>query len=208
MVSRRIGLLGGTFDPVHHGHLMLAEEARCTMALDGVLFVPAGEPPHKLNERHSASVHRVRMLELATAGNPAFGISRVDLDRPGPHYSADMVTLVREDLGADVDLFFLMGLDSLAHLMTWHSPARLLRQCRLVVARRPGSSVDRGELLSKLPELEDRLHFVEMPLIEIAGEDLRRRVRSGQPIRYQVPEPVREYIVEQGLYRQQQPRSL
>jgi len=203
VVSDRIGLLGGTFDPVHHGHLMLAEEARSTMGLDQVLFVPAGEPPHKLNESHAAPAHRVNMLELAIAGNPAFGISRVDIDRPGPHYSVDMVRRIREGVAEEVELFFLMGLDSLAHLMTWHEPAELLAHCRLVVARRPGSTVDHEALVAALPLLEDRLYFVEMPLIEIAGEDLRRRVRCGQPIRYQVPESVRGYIAQQGLYRQQ-----
>jgi len=200
MVSGRIGLLGGTFDPVHNGHLMLAEEARSTMGLDRVLFVPAGQPPHKLNESHSAPTHRVRMLELAIASNPTFDISRVDIDRPGPHYSVDMVRLIRGKMGNAAELFFLMGLDSLANLMTWYEPAELLAQCRLVVARRPGSTIDHDALISALPSLEDRLYFIEMPLIEIAGEDLRRRVRCGQPIRYQVPEVVRDYILEQGLY--------
>ena len=201
MVSDRVGLLGGTFDPVHHGHLMLAEEARYSLALDRVLFVPAGQPPHKLHEPHTAPTHRVRMLELAIAGNPAFGISRVDLDRPGPHYSVDMVRRVRDELGQETELFFLMGLDSLASILAWHQPAELLAQCRLVVAHRPGFNFDLAALTEKLPILEDRLYFVEMPLIEIAGADLRRRVQCDQPIRYQVPEAVRHYIVEQGLYQ-------
>jgi nicotinate-nucleotide adenylyltransferase len=200
MVSRRVGLLGGTFDPVHHGHLMLAEEARHALALERVLFVPAGQPPHKLNESHSAPAQRVCMLELAIAGNPAFGISRVDIERPGPHYSVDMVRRVQEELGQDTELFFLMGLDSLTSILSWHKPAELLAQCRLAAARRPGYTFDLAALIEELPALGERLSFIEMPLIEIAGADLRRRVRCGLPIRYQTPESVRRYIIEQHLY--------
>ena len=201
MVNERVGLLGGTFDPVHYGHLILAEEARRAISLDRVLFVPAGEPPHKLDEPHTAAAHRLRMLELAIEDNSAFGISRVDLDRPGPHYSVDMLRLVRDELGPGAELFFLMGLDSLMNILTWHQPARLLEQCRLVVAGRPGYSFDLSDLTSQLPHLEERLHFISMPLIEIAGVDLRQRIRDGRSIRYQVPEAVRHYIEEQQLYR-------
>jgi len=201
MVSEHVGLLGGTFDPVHYGHLILAEEARHALSLDQVLFVPAGEPPHKLGEPHTAPDHRFRMLELAIEDNPAFGISRVDLDRPGPHYSVDMVRLVQEEQGPNVELFFLMGLDSLMNILTWHEPAKLLEQCRLVVADRPGFSVDLSDLTAHLPDFEEKLNFISMPLIEIAGVDLRRRVRDGRPIRYQVPEAVRYYIEERRLYR-------
>lgn len=197
----RVGLLGGTFDPVHYGHLLLAEEARVAVPLDRVLFVPAGQPPHKLGEPHTAAAHRLRMLELAIEDNPAFGISRVDLDRPGPHYSVDMVRLVQEELGPAVELFFLMGSDSLAHILTWHEPQQLVKQCRLVVAGRPGYAVDLSQLARELPAVEERLHFISMPLIEISGADLRRRVRAGYSIRYQVPEPVRQYIEAHRLYR-------
>ena len=199
-MSLRVGLLGGTFDPVHHGHLMLAEEARWAIGLDRVLFVPAGQPPHKVHETHAAPRHRVRMLELAIADNPALGISRVDIDRPGPHYSADMVRLVRGELGAGVELFFVMGLDSLANILTWHEPADLLAQCRLAVARRPGCCLNLDALSEQLPALDGRIDFLDMPLIEIAGADLRRRVQCRLPIRYQVPEIVRHYIVDQQLY--------
>ena len=128
MVKRRIGLLGGTFDPIHFGHLLLAEEVRVALPLERVLFVPAGQPPHKLDEPHTEPAHRLRMLELAIADNPGFGISRVDIDRPGPHYSFDMVRLVQAELGAEVELFFLMGLDSLATILTWRMPERLPNQ--------------------------------------------------------------------------------
>ena len=200
-MSRRVGLLGGTFDPVHYGHLILAEMARTGIPLDQVLFVPAGRPPHKLNEHHTSPDQRVDMLRLAIAGNPAFAISQVDLGRPGPHYSADMVELVQTELGPGHELFFVMGLDSLASIMSWHEPARLIRRCRLAVARRPGYSVDLAGLEESLPGIGERVVFVDMPLIEIAGVELRARARAGDSLRYLTPEPVRCYIERQGLYR-------
>jgi len=200
MVKRRIGLLGGTFDPIHFGHLLLAEEVRVALPLERVLFVPAGQPPHKLDEPHTEPAHRLRMLELAIADNPGFGISRVDIDRPGPHYSFDMVRLVQAELGAEVELFFLMGLDSLATILTWRMPERLLELCQLVVACRPGCDVDLKALVAALPALEWRALFISMPLMEIAGVDLRRRVRCGHSIRYQVPEAARQYVEQNRLY--------
>lgn len=200
MVKSRWGILGGTFDPVHYGHLLLAEGAREMLSLDRVLFVPAGDPPHKLNEPHTAPVHRLKMLELALADNPHFFLSRMDLDRPGPHYSSDMLELVQQDAGPTVELYFLMGLDSLNGLLSWHEPARLLDICRLVVANRPGYDVDMQKMTAALPGLEERLEWITIPMVEIAGVDLRRRVRAGRSIRYQVPEPVRAYIQQLGLY--------
>jgi len=200
VVSERIGLLGGTFDPIHLGHLLLAEEARQAVPLDRVLFVPAGQPPHKLKEPHTPVEDRLRMLELALEDNPAFAISRIDLERPGPHYSVDMVRLIQQQTGADAELFFLMGMDSLAHILSWHEPARLLQACRLIVADRPGFVPDMEHITAALPAIEERVLFISMPLIEIAGADLRRRVAAGLSIRYQVPEPVRQYIAERRLY--------
>ena len=200
-MSVRIGVLGGTFDPVHYGHLILAEEARAAVPLDQVLLVPAGQPPHKLDEPHTPARHRLAMLELAIAGNPALGISRVDVDRPGPHYSVDMVHLVRQESPPDAEIFFIMGLDSLTNILSWHDPAGLLAQCRLIVAERPGYAVDLAELVARLPALEGRVDFIAMPLIQISGADLRRRVRQGRPIRYQAPETVRAYIEQHRLYQ-------
>jgi len=200
MVKQRVGLLGGTFDPVHFGHLLLAEESLHATPLDRVLFVPTGQPPHKLAVAHTASEHRLRMLELALADNPAFGISRVDMDRAGPHFSVDMVRLVQAELGPEVELFFLMGLDSLANILTWHEPARLLQMCHLVVASRPGVEVDMPRILAELPQVEERLVRISMPLMEISGGDLRRRRAAGRSIRYLTPEAVRLYIQAHHLY--------
>ncbi|MGC8825553.1 MAG: nicotinate-nucleotide adenylyltransferase [Anaerolineae bacterium] len=201
VAARRLGILGGTFDPVHFGHLLLAEQARQALELEQVLFVPAGVPPHKLDEPHTPTEHRLRMLELALADNPAFAISRVDVDRPGPHYSVDMVRLIRETQAPGTELFFLMGMDSLANILSWYRPDLLIQLCTLAVARRPSYTCDLDELERRLPGIRRRLRFFDMPLMEISGEDIRRRRRLGHSIRYLTPEPVRRYIEEHGLYR-------
>jgi nicotinate-nucleotide adenylyltransferase len=202
MVDRRVGLLGGTFDPIHYGHLLLAEEARHAVGLDRVLFTPAGAPPHKLAMPHTPAEHRLRMLELALQDNPIFGVSRVDVDRAGPHYSVDMVRLMQAELGPDVEIFFLMGMDSLANILTWHEPARLLELCRLIVACRPGVEADMPRICAALPQVEERVLCIAMPLIEISGGELRRRRAAGLSILYQTPEAVRLYIEAHRLYEE------
>jgi nicotinate-nucleotide adenylyltransferase len=197
---RRVAVFGGTFDPVHHGHLVAAEEVRHALALDEVLFVPAAVPPHKLGDSMAQARHRVAMLELALAGNPHFALSRVDLDRPGPHFTVDMLALVAEALGVDTELYFLMGADSLRDLPTWRDPAGILRQARLVVVERPGYLPDLTALSALLPELPERLTLVPIPAMGIASSDIERRVGEGRPIRYQVPAAVEAYIYANGLY--------
>jgi nicotinate-nucleotide adenylyltransferase len=199
-VTRRLAVFGGTFDPVHHGHLIAAEEARHALALDQVLFVPAAVPPHKLGASMAHAEHRVAMLALALAGNPAFALSRMDLDRPGPHFTVDMLRLLAAELGPDVELFFLMGADSLVDLPTWRDPAGIMAQARLVVVDRPGYLPDLAALEARLPGLGAGLTVVHMPLVGIAASDIERRVRAGRPIRYQVPEAVAAYIAEHRLY--------
>ena len=140
------------------------------------------------------------MVELAIAGNPHFRLSRLDLDRPGPHYTVDALALLQSRLGPEVELYLIIGLDSLVKLRTWREPARLIRLCRLAVVSRPGQQLALDELEAALPGLGERLHLLETPLIGIAAEDLRQRVREGQSIEYQVPEAVEEYIYAHGLY--------
>ena len=198
----RLGVLGGTFDPIHFGHLLAAEEARVTLHLERVLFAPAGDPPHKQGHIISPVTHRLAMVRLAIAGNPAFAVTTVDVDRPGPHYTVDAIRLLREKWGIGADeTSFLMGTDSLAQLLTWHQPARLVELCRLAVMARPGYRPDLTELEAALPGLSARLDWVEMPVLDIAASDLRRRVGEGRSIRYQVPEAVAAYVAEHGLYR-------
>lgn len=197
----RIGVLGGSFDPIHIGHLVLAEEARDQLGLAQVYLVPAGEPPHK-RDRHLTPVEdRVHMTRLAIEGNSALGVSRVDADRPGPHYTVDLIRILKAQLPSTVELYFLMGYDSLADLPKWYRPAELLASCHLVALTRPNIDIDWADLEAQLPGIRERVTLLDMPELEIASNDLRSRVRTGRSIRYFVTEPVREYICERGLYR-------
>ncbi|MCS6845784.1 MAG: nicotinate-nucleotide adenylyltransferase [Caldilineales bacterium] len=197
----RLGVLGGTFDPIHLGHLILAEEARDRLRLDRVLLAPAADPPHKDGRRVSPAEHRVRMVALAVADNPHLVLSRVDVDRPGPHFTLDMVRLLLAEHGPDTELFFLMGQDSLVDLPTWHRPRELMALCRLVAFSRPDVPLDWEALEAALPGVREQVILLPMPLLQISGTDLRQRVREGRTIRYQVPAAVEAYILAQGLYR-------
>jgi nicotinate-nucleotide adenylyltransferase len=199
----RLGILGGTFDPIHIGHLILAEEARYLLELDQVLLAPAADPPHKRAQGKSPAEQRVRMVELAIAGNPHLALSRIDVDRPGPHYTLEMMRLLRDQYGPDTDLYFLMGLDSLADLPTWHRPLELMQQCNLVALSRPGAAFDWDTLEAALPGVRQRVVLLTMPHLEISGRDLRARARAGRPLRYQVLPQVEQYIEEHQLYRRE-----
>lgn len=196
----RVGVLGGTFDPIHLGHLVAAEEVRAQLRLDRVVFVPAGLPPHKLTEYVSSVAHRLAMVKLAITSNPYFTVSRVDIDRFGPCYTVDTIELLRDEWGGDVELYFILGSDSLADIVTWHQPERLIRLCRLAVMERPGYRVDVEELERLLPGITSRIHFINSPQLDISSTDIQRRVRQGLPIKYQVPEAVADYIYEHELY--------
>lgn len=199
---RRVGVIGGTFDPIHYGHLAAAEEARVKVELEKVVFVVAGLPPHKLDEEVTPVRHRLAMVELGIQSNPCFEISRVDVDRPGPSYTVDTISILQERFGEETELFFVMGLDSLVELPTWHEPHRLVLLCRLIAVSRPGFNVDQAQLESTVPGLSSRLEIIDMPEMDISSTDLQRRVREGLPIKYQVPEQVERYIEEHRLYRQ------
>ncbi len=196
----RLGVFGGTFDPVHYGHLVAAEEVRYRLRLDKVLFVPAGTPPHKLDQDITPTRHRLVMLELAIASNPGFAISRVDIDRHGPCYTVDTLALLHQEYGPGAELYFLMGMDSLADILTWKDPERLIRLARIVVVGRPGFQADVDELDKVLPGAAERICIVDTPLMEVSSSDIRQRVREGAPIRYQVPEAVEAYIRAHRLY--------
>jgi nicotinate-nucleotide adenylyltransferase len=203
---RRAGVFGGTFDPVHYGHLVVAEEVYVTLQLAEMVFVPTGQPPHKTKEAVAAAEHRLAMLELAIASNPHFTISRVDLDRPGPSYTVDTLRLLRKQWGEETAIYFVIGGDSLEELLRWRDPVGILEQLTyLVTVRRPGynESEEYYDLLeARLPGLKQRLLVVEAPQFEISATDLRLRVAEGRPIKYQTPESVESFIVQYGLYRQ------
>jgi len=202
-----VGVLGGTFDPIHNGHLVAAEEVRAQLRLDRVVFVPAGLPPHKLTDYISPVDHRLAMVQLAVASNPYFTVSRVDIDRFGPCYTVDTIELLRDEWGGDVELYFIMGSDSLADIVIWHKPERLIRLCRLVIMERPGYRVDMEQLEHLLPGITSRVHFINSPQLDISSTDIQRRVRKGLPIKYQVPEAVEDYIHKHELYTGREDRS-
>lgn len=196
----RLGVLGGTFDPPHCGHLILAEVARDELALDRVLWVPAADPPHKQAGEISPPGQRVAMLELALRDNPQFVLSRADLDRPGPHYSVDLMDVLAAEY-PQAAFYFLMGGDSLRDLLTWHQPACLIEQCVLVVMPRPGANFDLSALEADLPGLSARVTFLDGPGVDIAASQIVERLRAGRTIRYLVPPGVEDYIEAHGLYR-------
>jgi len=200
MEASRIGVLGGTFDPPHYGHLAIAEEARVRLGLEKVLFVPALEPPHKPGRPLSPVEDRLAMVQAAIADNPAFVLSRVDVDRPGPSYTVDTIALLQAQLGPGAQLYLIIGTDNLIDLPKWHQPARLLTLCPVVAVSRPGYSCDLAALARALPAITTRVILLDGPALDISGTELQRRVRAGLPIRYQVPEPVRQYIYEKRLY--------
>lgn len=201
MSQKRIGIFGGTFDPIHIGHLILAEEAWFQLKLDMVYLVPAGDPPHKQERKVTPVALRLGMCELAIADNPHIAISRVDADRPGPHYTVDMVRLLRQEWGNEVSLFLLMGMDSLRDLPSWRQPQWLIENCKLVALSRHDVTLDWEKLEAELPGVRQQVIILDMPEIEIASNTIQRRVRSGQPIRYQVPDAVRHFIEAHNLYR-------
>ncbi|MBN1955361.1 MAG: nicotinate-nucleotide adenylyltransferase [Anaerolineae bacterium] len=196
----RLGVLGGTFDPPHYGHLALAEAAHVQLGLERVLFVPAGEPPHKPQRPLTAAGHREAMVEAAIAANPAFALSRVDLERPGPHYTVDMLALLRQE-HPQAELFFLLGGDSLAQFLHWRDPAGIIRQARLAVMRRPGWKASLAALEEALPGIAQRLVWLDAPRLALSGTGLRRRARQGLPLHGMVPPAVEEYIQRHRLYR-------
>lgn len=196
----RLGILGGTFDPPHIAHLVMADQARDQLELARVLFVPAGRPPHKLDRALSPVEHRVAMTHLAIAGDQGFLVSRMDVDRPGPHYTADMLALVQAEHPGD-ELYLVIGSDSLRDLGIWYEPKRVIAQARLAVIRRPGAEPDWRALQVAAPEIMERVDWVDAPYLDISSTDIKRRVRAGLSIRYLVPMPVEHYIVEHGLYR-------
>jgi len=199
MSSAPIGILGGTFDPIHYGHLAIAEEVRVALRLDRVLIIPAGEQPLKIGKRMAPPEHRLAMARLACADNPLFEVSSIEVDRPGPSYTHVTLQLLH-DQGLD-NLYLILGADALADLPRWHETPRILTLARIVVVSRPGASVDLSVLSQIFPALPERLILIEGPRLDISSTDLRQRVAQGRSIRYQTPDAVVAYIEAHGLYR-------
>jgi nicotinate-nucleotide adenylyltransferase len=197
--SEKIGVLGGTFDPIHNGHLHIAEVLRKALDLDRVVWVPAGRPPHKQGQIVSSDEDRLQMLRLALAGSPPDVISLVDLERSGPSYTADTLEALSQVYG-QASLFFLMGEDSLRDFPTWHDPNRILALAELAVAGRPGVEANLEQVTAELPALRRRVHLVPAEELAISSSDIRHRVRAGESIRGLVPTAVAGYIARHRLY--------
>ena len=194
-VARRLGVMGGTFDPIHHGHLVAASEVAARFELDEVVFVPTGESWQKHARRVAGGEDRYLMTVIATAPDPRFTVSRVDLERSGPTYTVDTLRDLRAERGDDVELFFITGADALAQILSWRSPDEVLSLAHLVGVTRPGHALaDPG-----LPA--GRVSLVEIPALAISSSECRERVGLNQPIRYLVPDSIVEYIAKRGLYR-------
>ncbi|HKE68250.1 MAG TPA: nicotinate-nucleotide adenylyltransferase [Nocardioidaceae bacterium] len=198
---RRVGVMGGTFDPIHHGHLVAASEVQASFGLDEVVFVPTGEPWQKADRTISGREDRYLMTVIATASNPRFTVSRVDIDRPGLTYTIDTLRDLHKRLG-DVDLYFITGADALAQILTWRDHGELFELAQFVGCTRPGHDVD-DSTLRDLPSR--RVTLVEIPALAISSTDCRARVARGEPVWYLVPDGVVQYIAKHRLYEPSQP---
>jgi len=197
----RLGVLGGTFDPPHMGHLILAEEARFALGLEQVLFEPAGNPWRKAGHELSPREDRLAMVRLAVGGNPHFAASTLEIEREGPSYTAETLAALREQLTADSEIFLILGQDSLADLANWWQPQRIISLARLAVAARTAWEPAQADALEReVPGISQRLVWLDMPRIDISSTAVRERVRRGLSIRYWVPPAVEEYIRQHGLY--------
>jgi nicotinate-nucleotide adenylyltransferase len=201
-VPRRIGILGGTFDPPHVGHLWLATQAADAIGLDRVLFMPAAQPPHKGGRLVTKASDRVLMTRLAIAGDDLFELTLLEMHRSGPSYTIDSVDELLATYGTDAALYLLMAADSLAQIDTWREPDALLERIEWVVGPRPGTELpDRSALEDRFGAAAARIYLLEGPSLDVSSSEIRRRVAAGQAIRYLVPRGVEELIIERGLYR-------
>jgi len=200
-MKKRLGIFGGTFDPPHLGHLILASEAYAALSLHRILWVLTSVPPHKLDQEITSVEDRLAMVRLALEGEPAFELSTVDMDRPGPHYTLDTIKLLSEQHPGD-DMVLLIGGDSLHDLPTWHRPAELVSACaKIGVMRRAGDRIDLTGLEAQIPGLSAKVRYIDAPLLEIASHEIRERAAAGLPFRYYLLPAVYKYILEHRLYR-------
>ena len=197
-MTKRLGVMGGTFDPIHHGHLLTAEEALQQFELDEVVFVPTGRPWMKEDRRVSPPEDRYLMVVVATASNPRFSVSRLEIERDGPTYTVETLRELKAERG-DVDLYFITGADAMLEIFQWKDPEETLELAHFIAATRPGyelAELEQDELTS-----HPRVTVMTIPALAISSTDIRERVQTGRPIRYLVPEGVQTYIEKAGLYR-------
>jgi len=191
--------MGGTFDPIHHGHLVTAEAALWRFTLDEVMFLPTGRPWMKADRPVSGPEDRYLMTVIATASNPRFSVSRLEIDRQGPTYTVETLQELRRQAEGDIDLFFITGADAMLEILQWKDPDEVLAQAHFIAATRPGYDLARFQ--ERAPSSHPNISVMDIPALAISSTDIRRRVAAGEPIRYLVPEGVQTYIEKAGLYR-------
>lgn len=200
MGKKRVGIFGGTFDPIHMGHLIVAETIMDEFHLDKVVFIPAAVPPHKLDRQISPAKHRYMMTMLATCSNPRFQVSDMEMHRQGPSYSRDTLAQLLKEHGSDTEFYFIVGADSVENLHTWNRIDELLTMCHFIGASRPGCMPDMEKIAQRFGPLAEKIHCLETPELEISSTEIRHRVGQKRTIRYIVPETVEQYIYKEKLY--------
>ncbi|MBP2644658.1 MAG: nadD [Firmicutes bacterium] len=200
---RKVGVMGGTFDPIHVAHLITAETVRMEYELDEVLFIPAGNPPHKQDVEVTPAFHRYIMTILATSSNPYFTVSDIEIERPGPSYAIDTLRTLRTHYGEETDFYFITGTDAARDLPTWENSTAVLDLCYFVEVSRPGCGSDYAEVLRRTfgDKASRRIYHLTAPELDISATDIRERIKKERSIRYLVPESVESYIYKNGLYR-------
>ncbi len=200
---KSIAIMGGTFDPIHNGHLVTAEAVRHRFKVDRVVFIPTGRPAHKLDKQVTHNEHRYLMSVLATMRNENFEVSRIEIDRPGATYTIDTIEALKKICRPDVRLYFITGADAIHQIMTWKEPERLLSMCDFVAVTRPG--YQKNKLFEEIGEITEkyasRIHYMEVPALAISSSDIRKRAQNGEPIKYLLPQEVEDYIHKFGLYQ-------
>ncbi len=203
---KKIGIMGGTFNPVHHGHLVTAQEALDQFDLDEVIFIPTGDPPHKIDDLLAHAEDRYLMTVIATSSNSSFFVYRIEIDRKGKSYTIDTVKELRKLFGSDSELYFITGADAILEILTWKNTREIVTLAKFIAATRPGYDLSKiKELKTTLFINEDegdrRIFIMEIPALAISSTDIRQRIKIGRPVNYLVPEGVNNYILKHGLYK-------
>ena len=206
MKEKSIAIMGGTFDPIHYGHLVTAQAVKEKFGVEKVLFIPTGNPPHKVDREVSSSEKRYFMTVLATITNPSFEVSRIEIDREGYTYTIDTIRELKNTLSDDTKIYFITGADAIHKILTWKEPEKLLKMCEFVAVTRPGYNKDKlFEHIKNIEKtLKGKIHFLEVPHLDISSSDLRNRVQENKSIKYMLPEEVENYIYKFGLYRKKE----
>ncbi len=204
--QKKIGIMGGTFNPVHHGHLVTAQEALDQFGLDEVIFIPTGDPPHKIEDLLAHAEDRYLMTVIATSSNSSFFVYRIEIDRKGKSYTIDTVKELRRLFGSGSELYFITGADAILEILTWKNTREIVTLAKFIAATRPGYDLSKiKELKTTLfddeDEVDQRIFIMEIPALAISSTDIRQRIKIGRPVNYLVPEGVNNYILKHGLYK-------